>query len=648
MSLRKRLASLFMLLLALTLLIVSELSDHLLLSHYDQQDRLRLQIDVDNVRDLIIGDIHRNTDLLHSYARWDGVCQVLQDIDCNDFLRQKISRTKLADVGFDFIVLVDAAGTVLAEQWDTSGLLEVFFPINHDRPDRISTLRHDILQRSQDLKLLRHDGDLHLQSGQLILVQGVPLLLAASPVEDSQGNSTVMGVLLGGTFLEGKKLHDLREQLDGDLRLLPVNGLGQTWHPLDKVELHTQISARYVVNDQLQRVDLLLNNNAGEPELRLQLTQERLSFRKGRETIQIFLGISLLVGLAAALLVYVGLEFWVLRRLARLNSEIGNVGGQAVLPRIGDLGRDELGQIGCSLNQMFERLEQSEARDRAILDSIQDGYFEVDAEGRIQHINRALISLLGFSSEELIGQNFINMLDSDEAARARQILSQAKDSNQSCFSTALKRGDGSIGYFEARFAPILAIDGSFSGYHGILRDISDQVAHQRYLHDLAHHDPLTGLGNRKAFNDQMQQCISRALAVQRPLALLFIDLDHFKQANDRYGHDVGDALLSAIAARLQRGVREFDKLYRLGGDEFTLLLPDTTAEEAIFLGKRLLESLVAPFDIFGVHIDFVTPSIGISLCPEHAENATGLVKAADNAMYQAKHERNRVCLYQRR
>ncbi|ERI50730.1 hypothetical protein N878_25050, partial [Pseudomonas sp. EGD-AK9] len=189
--------------------------------------------------------------------------------------------------------------------------------------------------------------------------------------------------------------------------------------------------------------------------------------------------------------------------------------------------------------------------------------------------------------------------------------------------------------------------GALLGYRGILRDVSERMAYQRHLHDLAYRDPLTGLGNRKAFNEQLQHDLDQALSGNAgPLALLFIDLDHFKQVNDQFGHDAGDALLVAIAARLQHGLRQPGKLYRLGGDEFTLLLAGASAEAAQALGERLLASLGAPFDILGERIDFVTPSIGIALCPLHAGEAEALIKAADSAMYLAKRKRNQVVLYQ--
>ena len=132
---------------------------------------------------------------------------------------------------------------------------------------------------------------------------------------------------------------------------------------------------------------------------------------------------------------------------------------------------------------------------------------------------------------------------------------------------------------------------------------------------------------------------------ERSLALLYIDLDRFKQVNDLFGHDVGDALLISISQRLQSSLRQPDHVYRLGGDEFTVLLIGADAESAMKLAERLLSSLGQPFIDEHRVIDFVTPSIGIALFPQHADQAESLIKAADIAMYEAKQQRNRACLY---
>ncbi len=163
---------------------------------------------------------------------------------------------------------------------------------------------------------------------------------------------------------------------------------------------------------------------------------------------------------------------------------------------------------------------------------------------------------------------------------------------------------------------------------------------ERRLDHLAHHDSLTGLPNRLLFHDRFQQAIVRARRSQQPLALLFLDLDRFKNVNDALGHDIGDDLLAAVGRRLQECVRDSDTVARLGGDEFAILLDGPTdAASAAVVARKVLWTLGRPFAA-GRHEIFVGASIGISLHPDDGGSVADLVKHADAAMYLAK-ERGR-------
>lgn len=161
------------------------------------------------------------------------------------------------------------------------------------------------------------------------------------------------------------------------------------------------------------------------------------------------------------------------------------------------------------------------------------------------------------------------------------------------------------------------------------------------LSHLANHDSLTGLPNRKLFHERLEQATMWAQENHQLVALLFLDLDGFKQINDSKGHDVGDLLLQAVARRLSGCLRGSDTVSRLGGDEFTVILPAIpSAEDAARVADKILSTLSHPFNIEGDLIS-ITSSIGISIYPDNAQDLEMLVKAADNAMYQAKqHGRN--------
>ena len=201
--------------------------------------------------------------------------------------------------------------------------------------------------------------------------------------------------------------------------------------------------------------------------------------------------------------------------------------------------------------------------------------------------------------------------------------------------------DGSILWASISGAPIFASDGTFTGYHGIGRDITAQKQHEDDIVRLAFYDPLTHLPNRRLLLDRLAKALVTSGRSQTRGALLFIDLDNFKDLNDTMGHDVGDQLLEKVASRLSLCVRQGDTVARFGGDEFVVMLVDLSPEVAgavdqvKTVSQKILETLNLPFELRG-SVHFSTPSIGITLFSGQHQSVDDLLKRADLAMYQAK------------
>ena len=178
--------------------------------------------------------------------------------------------------------------------------------------------------------------------------------------------------------------------------------------------------------------------------------------------------------------------------------------------------------------------------------------------------------------------------------------------------------------------------GQISGYLGISYDITERQRLAEQLSLLAYHDGLTGLPNRLQIEDRLQQSIALASRGHGGLALLFIDLDHFKPINDRFGHAVGDQVLCEVARRLQSELRTADLVARLGGDEFVVLLSTLTqAEDSLRVADKLLLALAEPM-LIGNHRLQVSTSVGLAHYPESGSDAAALLRSADAAMYAAK------------
>ncbi|WP_282323013.1 sensor domain-containing diguanylate cyclase [Pseudomonas aeruginosa] len=648
MPLRTRLLWLFLPLLAASLGGIWLLSESILLSRFDREDQQRLQEGATVLHNRLDFELKRHLDIVRTYAWWDASYDFIQRPN-ETFEQENLDHEMLDDLGFDFVLFLDDRGHLQLKQWSPPAPDQrVLFgaPSASDQ-----ALLEALQQRAIRLGALDFRGRTDHSLSELLLVDNLPTLLVSVPISNNQGSAPAKGAILAGYFLDRERLANLREQMQADLQPMPNIATDSTWKPLRSRSgsTHNQalLSPRRFIGEHVQQVSVQYLSSSGEPQLRFDITKKRLLYIQGEKAINFFLGASLLVALGAFLVGYLALELWVLRRVQRLNREVAEVGRNAHSIRLSDFGNDELGQLAGEMNQMLERLEHSEARDRAILQSMRDGYFEMDVDGVILTVNPALCQLLGQTRETLIGHPYYELLGEDDLARARQPFQRAMQSGAGkTFAIPLQRADGSLGYFEATVSLIHDLQGELRGYRGIVRDVSDQIAYQQQLLEMAYRDPLTGLGNRKAFDEQLGQALLRAGSGGSELALLYLDLDRFKEVNDRFGHDIGDALLSTVAERVRSTLRQPDKAYRLGGDEFAVLLEDSQENNPQRLAERLLAALVQPIALNGERIDFVTPSIGIALYPRHAGDAEGLVRAADSAMYEAKRQRNHYCLYQ--
>ncbi len=272
-----------------------------------------------------------------------------------------------------------------------------------------------------------------------------------------------------------------------------------------------------------------------------------------------------------------------------------------------------------------------------LLQAVPYGLVVLDQAGLVAFVNEAGARLLAWPADaDLVGRSWRDSFDSAEAERLeRDAVARARAGESWTGDVTALRHDGVHVLLEARIAPL------GDGHLALaLRDVSETRALQERLDALAHRDPLTGLPNRRLFEDRLEIALAQAHRYRQRVGLIFIDLDRFKQVNDGFGHAAGDELLRAVAERLGQCVREGDTVARLGGDEFTLLLPGIHhAEDLAAISRKLVEALREPYRIGGRELR-VTASGGISLYPEDGEESEALHRCADTAMYRAK-ERGR-------
>ena len=272
---------------------------------------------------------------------------------------------------------------------------------------------------------------------------------------------------------------------------------------------------------------------------------------------------------------------------------------------------------------------------QATISAIPDLMFEVDLDGRYYSTHSPREELLARPSKELLGRTVHDVMPQAQADRVLQALQEAHVKGWSMGAQICLPLDMGERWFELSVARKASATGEGPRFVVISRDVTDNKLAEEKVLQLAHFDALTGLPNRSLLADRCQQALGAAQRHGQCVALLFLDLDHFKNINDALGHRVGDALLCAVAQRLSGLLREQDTIARLGGDEFILVLPDTDAVGAAHVAEKLLRAADQPFDI-DAHELVITPSMGIAMYPQDGKDFDTLSRCADAAMYIAK------------
>ena len=273
-----------------------------------------------------------------------------------------------------------------------------------------------------------------------------------------------------------------------------------------------------------------------------------------------------------------------------------------------------------------------------MFEQAREGFVIADRDGRVVTVNQAFCDISGYGADELQGQQ-VAALGFGIGRRdvRRQVRTALQTSGHWQGEVRTSRKDGSLYTCWAAITQQRDAGGVVTHYIGILNDITQFREVERNLVRLAHVDTLTDLPNRSLLADRVGQLTSVSRRDHRPFALMFMDLDQFKNINDTHGHSIGDALLAEMARRLQGSLREVDTVARLGGDEFAVLLPGADAAGAELVASKLLERLAEPCMVQGHELS-MTMSIGIATYPSDGDDYEILSRNADTAMYRAKHE----------
>jgi diguanylate cyclase (GGDEF)-like protein/PAS domain S-box-containing protein len=289
-----------------------------------------------------------------------------------------------------------------------------------------------------------------------------------------------------------------------------------------------------------------------------------------------------------------------------------------------------------SYREAQRALQESEARLRTVADALPMRVAYIDADERYRFNNLAYERGFGRPRDEIHGQTVRALLGDAAYRTIEPHIRAALRGEAVTFQSEMSNGSSHVCY-EAQYIPQLAANGStVLGFHAVVSDITRQKLEEKRLIELARVDPLTGLVNRAGFELRVAEAMERCRTTGALMALMYLDIDRFKQINDRYGHNAGDAVLREFADRLSRTLRFSDTVARLGGDEFTAIMEGLPAPEmASSVAAKIVHAMRTPFVIDHQTID-VTTSIGLAFYQGDATTVEALVKQADVMLYQAK------------
>ncbi|MFA5170722.1 MAG: diguanylate cyclase [Sulfuriferula sp.] len=296
----------------------------------------------------------------------------------------------------------------------------------------------------------------------------------------------------------------------------------------------------------------------------------------------------------------------------------------------------------------IKNLNEINAGHLATLNMLSEVVVELSYDGRIVRLTESWNKLVGIetinvSSCPCLGKPFTDFVNIEDRTVLEQLLNQLKDNEINTVRFRMLREDSAEHWVEGRFT-LYGSDHTKSVIRGVLRDVTESYLQEKHIAHMATHDALTNLPNRVLLEERMEQAISQAKRTEFKVAVLFIDLDNFKQVNDAHGHEAGDQLLIAISHSLKANLRTSDTLARWGGDEFVVLLQGTPQVDEIYhIAEKLMHAIKNMDDDIS---KLVTLSIGAAIFPDDADTSNNLLMRADKALFFAKSQgRNNIQLY---
>jgi diguanylate cyclase (GGDEF)-like protein/PAS domain S-box-containing protein len=621
-------------------------------SHFDAMELSEAGKDMSRARSLVEREIKAVGQYGADYARWDDTYKYITS-GSREYISVNYNYTSMKSQNISYVCILDGKQRILFNVlYDQQGIAVPFKDMN----DMSSPLR-DVIRIIIKEKKESVQGLINTSYGLMIV--------SAYKITDSQMTKYPNGILIAGRIFGGSESSRISDMLKSEIRMHDA---------LDKVKLFGVSSAiaapngEYLVkNGHTIEIFSVFIDILANPVTVLSLKRTMMFSIKGRLIVNIAVLILFGCGIVVLGSMIVILKKGIVRPLEKIEADTRKIAlSENFSRKLSENRGDEIGVLAKTFNQLIGKLydinstlekrvvertsELAAANAELVLlakvfESSLEGILITDEKGVFEKINPAFTKISGFTIEDTIGKE-IWMMKSDR--HSDKFYNDIKENVRS-----EGRWSGEIWAMNKRcrvypqwtsISTIKNEDGKITNFIGIFHDISELKRQESYIKYQAYHDMLTGLPNRVLLLERMRRAIERNKEIRKKFAILFLDLDRFKNINDSMGHEYGDILLQHVSERLEKLARISDTIARLGGDEFIIMLEDFDDDNhPAILAERIIESFKNPFVIRGQMFNIGT-SIGISIYPEDGTECGILMRNADIAMYRAKDEgRLRYC-----
>jgi diguanylate cyclase (GGDEF)-like protein/PAS domain S-box-containing protein len=542
--------------------------------------------------DAEVGSIARTT---ADYAEWDDALAFAGG-DFPDFLDNNSMPEAMRNLGVDFIAVV----------WPSEGRIDGRYVDSAGRIERLPAK----LARSLETQVAKAGNPLKDPIRGAFIATPGSYLVATNPITDSYRTTYGGAYLAMGRAVDERVIKGVSALTHLSTRIRPVSALPP---PTETGSRNAGVWRSDVfiqpVSEDGIRGSIVVRAITDAPAFALQVTTPRTVHVMGRQSLSL-LGF-VLAAFGAVACVVVG------RSITRQQLE------------------------AVQRKRAEDSLRSSEERHRSLIAQMTDAVFGISPDGDIVFANPEATRMTGLDVEKLCSSRLDRIVTRESMRRTRRRL--RADGSSGSFEIELVHGAGGTIPVEVNSSPMTSSDGTVTGVQWIARDVTERKRFERELMHTANQDYVTGLANRRRFEVELQRQIEHSVRSKRGGAVLWLDVDSFKDINDGLGHQAGDSVLISLSEAIAGVLRADSLLARLGGDEFAVLLPEASREDAEECGERVLEAIRRSVTMVGDRRVTATASMGIVMFPSHATTVEELLARADLSMYCAKEQGRNQC-----